>query len=75
MNDFTNEQKIHNSTGRSLTNLDEATKPNRFDVLRRQMEENPEIFFPSSFLDNYYSREDWLSPPREIRLGLSVSYN
>jgi len=73
--DISNEQRIHNSTGRSLTNLDETTNSNRFDVLRQQMEENPSLFFPSTFLDNFYSREDWLSPPREFRLGLSISYN
>ncbi|MHA1584413.1 MAG: TonB-dependent receptor [Promethearchaeota archaeon] len=73
--DFSNEGKVHTTTGKSLTSLDETTKPNRFDVLRRQMEENPETFFPSSFLDNFYKREDWLNPPREIRVGLSLSYN
>ncbi len=72
--DLNNERNVHKTTGKALTSLDEATQPNRFDVLRNQMAKNPDIFFDERFLDNYYQREDWLSAPREIRIGLSLSY-
>ncbi|MCA9735454.1 MAG: TonB-dependent receptor [Deferribacteres bacterium] len=73
--DLDNERIIHTSTGRSLNSLEEVNNPTRFDVLRSQMSSNPALFFPEKFLDNYYQREDWLSEPREIRLGMSFSLN
>ena len=72
--DLDNERNVHKSTGTSLSSLDEATNPYRFDGLRAQMGDNPDAFFDESFLDTYYQREDWLSPPREIRVGMSVSF-
>jgi len=72
--DLDNERNVHKTTGESLTSLDEATHLNRFDVLRAQIRNNPEMFFDERFLDDYYQREDWLSAPREIRIGLSLSY-
>ncbi len=73
--DLDNERIIHGSTGRSLTSLEETNNSTRFDLLRSQIKNNPEIFFPERFLDDYYQREDWLSEPREIRMGISFSFN
>ncbi|KAA3661238.1 MAG: TonB-dependent receptor [Calditrichaeota bacterium] len=73
--DLHNERLIHRSTGQSLTSLDEVNNPTRFDILRAQMRNNPAIFFPEIFLDSFYQREDWLSEPREIRVGMSFSFN
>lgn len=73
--DLNNERFIHTTTGRSLTSLEEVTNPARFSVLRRRIQREPEIFFPERFLDTFYQREDWLSEPREIRVGLRIDYN
>ncbi len=65
---------VHTNTGKSLTNLEQSTNPNLFNNLGRNIQRNPEDFFPLEFLDNFYQREDWLSEPREIRLGMSFQF-
>ena len=72
--DTMNEIYVWTNTGHSLWSLDESINPNRFNNLRNTIRENPKDFFPESFLDNYYQREDWLSEPRKIRLGLSFMF-
>ncbi len=72
--DLNNERFVYSSTGRSLTALEESTNPNLFNNLRRKIEADPTNYFPIRFLDQYYQREDWLSKPREIRIGTSISY-
>ena len=72
--DIKNERLIHTSTGRSLTNLNESTQPTLFNNLRETITANPNDFFPVEFLDDFYQREDFLSPPREIRWGLSFEF-
>ncbi|MFQ5605397.1 MAG: TonB-dependent receptor domain-containing protein [bacterium] len=72
--DFINERFVHTNTGRSLTSLNETINPTLFNNVRRQIERNPENFFPISFLDNFYQREDWLGAPREIRWGMSFDF-
>ena len=76
--DLKNERFVYGSTGNSLNSLAESTNPNLFNDLRRTIENDVmtggQNFFPLEFLDNYYKREDWLSKPREIRLGLTYSF-
>lgn len=72
--DLDNERFVWASTGRALTSLEEVTNPNRFSNLLRAMESAPQIFFPRRFIDNYYQREDFLSEPREIRVGVIFEY-
>jgi len=72
--DTMNDVLVHTSTGRSLTNLESSTNPNRFNNLEATIRENQEDFFPVEFLDNFYQREDFLSEPREIRLGMTFDF-
>jgi outer membrane receptor protein involved in Fe transport len=72
--DLENNIFVHTNTGKSLTNLEESYNPNRFNNLKETIGENPDDFFPVEFLDKYYQREDWLSEPREVRLGMSFEF-
>lgn len=72
--DTMNERFIHENTGRSLTDLNQTTNPTLFNNLRREIQRNPEDFFPEQFLDDFYQREDWLSEPRRILLGLTFNF-
>ncbi len=72
--DTMNEIFVHTDTGHSLSSLQESLNPNRFKNLEQTILENPDDFFPVSFLKNFYQREDWLSAPREVRLGLSFRF-
>jgi hypothetical protein len=72
--DMANERFIHTSTGRSLTALEETTEPTLFNNLRKRVESDPNNFFPIQFIDDFYQREDWLSEPREIRLGVTFGF-
>ncbi|RMD91614.1 MAG: TonB-dependent receptor [Calditrichaeota bacterium] len=72
--DFKNERFVWSSTGRSLTALEETINPTRFDLLRQRIQRDPDNFFPVRFLDNFFKREDWLGPPREVRWGLTFDF-
>lgn len=72
--DWKNERRVHFTTGRSLTSLEETTNPNLFNNLRETIAANPDNFFPVEFLDNFYQREDFLGQPREIRWGMTFQF-
>jgi outer membrane receptor protein involved in Fe transport len=72
--DTMNERFIHENTGRSLTNLNKTTNPTLFDNLRKEIQHNPDDYFPEKFLNDFYQREDWLSEPRRILLGLTFNF-
>ena len=72
--DTKNERRVHFSTGRSLTSLDESTRPTLFNNLKETIKDDPSNFFPVQFLDDFYQREDFLGPPREIRWGVSYDF-
>ena len=72
--DWLNERRVFNSTGSSLTSLAEVTNPTLFDNLTEAIEANPDNFFPIRFIKDFYQREDFLGPPREIRWGLSFQF-
>lgn len=72
--DSKNELRVWNNTGRSLSNLEESTNPTLFDNLRDRINANPNNFFPISFIDNFYQREDFLGAPREIRTGITFQF-
>lgn len=72
--DTKNEIFVHTNTGSSLNNLEETINPTLFNNLRRTITRNPDDFFPVAFLDNFYQREDWLSEPRQVFLGMMFSF-
>jgi len=72
--DLKNERLIFTSTGRALYSLDEKLQAGTFNNLRERIRANPELYPPESELDKYYRRADFLSEPREIRAGFSLSF-
>ncbi|MFQ5651144.1 MAG: TonB-dependent receptor domain-containing protein [bacterium] len=72
--DAKNERRVHLNTGRSLTNLNETTRPTLFNNLRETIATDPDNFFPMQFLDDFYQREDFLGEPREIRWGMAFEF-
>ncbi len=69
--DTRRERLVHTNTGRSLNNLNESIRPTLFNNLRNTIQNNPQDFFPIEFIDNFYQREDFLAPPREVRWGMT----
>jgi outer membrane receptor protein involved in Fe transport len=72
--DIKNERFVWSNSGRSLYSLDEKLQAGTFNNLRERIRANPELYPPESELDNYYRRAEWLSEPREVRVGFSVTY-
>ncbi|MDZ7290633.1 MAG: TonB-dependent receptor [candidate division KSB1 bacterium] len=72
--DLKNERYVYSNSGRSLYSLDEKLQAGTFNNLRERIRANPELYPPESELDKYYQRADWLSEPREVRVGFSVAY-
>ncbi len=72
--DTQNELLIHTNTGHSLTSLDEATNPTLFNNLRETIASQPGNFFPVRYLNDFYQREDYLSSPRLVRLGMTFMF-
>ncbi|RMG35461.1 MAG: TonB-dependent receptor [Methanobacteriota archaeon] len=72
--DIMNERFVHSNTGRSLYNLNEELNPNLFNNLRQRIRNNPQNYFPEYFLDTFYQREDWLSEPRRILVGMTFGF-
>jgi len=72
--DAINERFVHLNTGSSLTSLAESTNPTLFDNLERRIESESGNFFPIRFIEEFYQREDWLGPPREIRWGIAFEF-
>jgi len=70
--DWNTENTVFSNTGSALSNLNETLSPTLFDNLREEIIANPSDFFPERFLDDFYQREDFLTEPREVRLGISV---
>ena len=81
--DTENEIFIHENSGKSLYSIDEVRSDQVFDNIRRRLTRgdfgNPSD--PSSTagrLDNalnkYYQRAEWLSAPREVRLGFTLFF-
>ncbi len=72
--DTMNERFVHSNTGRALTDLNQTINAGLFNNLRNKIHEKPEDFFPEKFLDNFYQREDWLSEPRRVVLGMTFNF-
>ncbi len=72
--DTVQERFIWTDTGRSLTSLQETFNPTRFNQVLNAIDRSPENFFDRRFIENYYQREDFLGPPREIRWGMTLDF-
>jgi outer membrane receptor protein involved in Fe transport len=72
--DIQNERFVFSSSGSALSAIEEKTSASTLSILRRQFAARPDLFPPVSELDNFYRRAEWLSEPREVRVGFSVSF-
>jgi hypothetical protein len=72
--DLKNERLVFSSSGSALSAIEEKTDASTLNSVRRQFEARPNLFPPTSELDNFYRRAEWLSEPREVRVGFSVLY-
>lgn len=72
--DIKNERFVFSSSGSALSAIEEKTNAATLSILRRQFAARPDLFPPISELDNFYRRAEWLSEPREVRVGFSLSF-
>jgi outer membrane receptor protein involved in Fe transport len=72
--DIKNERLIFTDSGRSLYSIYQTLEAGQLETLRQLIRANPELYPPESELDNYYRRADFLSEPREVRVGFSLSF-
>ena len=72
--DIKNENFVFSSSGSALSAIEEKTDASTLNSVRRQFVRNPSLFPPVAELDNFYRRAEWLSEPREVRVGFSVLY-
>ena len=72
--DIKNENFVFSSSGSALSAIEEKTDASTLNSVRRQFVRNPALFPPIAELDNFYRRAEWLSEPREVRVGFSVLY-
>ncbi len=72
--DIKNENFVFSSSGSALSAIEEKTEASTLNSVRRQFARNPSLFPPVAELDNFYRRAEWLSEPREVRVGFSVLY-
>jgi len=72
--DTENQRYVWANSGESLENAEEKLTAVQFSELERRIAED-EGLFDQSYIDDYYSREERLSRPREVRLGFSLFIN
>ncbi|MCP5061854.1 MAG: TonB-dependent receptor, partial [Ignavibacteriae bacterium] len=72
--DTENQRYVWANSGESLENAEEKLTAIQFSELERRIAED-EGLFDQSYIDDYYSREERLSRPREVRLGFSLFIN
>lgn len=75
--DRVNEIFIFNDSGRSLSSLFEVVNAHQFDDLRTRIDRGDFGTYGStlrSALDDYYQRTDFVGPPRQVRMGMSVRF-
>jgi outer membrane receptor protein involved in Fe transport len=72
--DTQNEICVWANSGRSLYNADEERNRINFNDIRQRILRGDDGMVPMSAIDNYYRRSEWLSAPRNIRVGLSILF-
>jgi len=73
--DVENETYVWSSSGRALSSVEQSVNSGIFNDLRNRIREGDGGLIPEKQLDDYYKRVDWLSSPREVRLGFSIIFN
>jgi hypothetical protein len=72
--DTGNQRYVWANSGEALENAEEKLTAIQFADLRRRIREHQGLF-DEKYIDDYYKREERLSRPREVRLGISIIVN
>lgn len=72
--DTQNQRYVWASSGQALQNAEEKVNASQFNDIRRRTIEDPGLF-STSYIDDYYKREERLSRPREVLVGFSLFFN
>ncbi len=72
--DTANETSVWANSGEALENAEEKLTGFVFNDLRRRIRSDQGLF-SEQYIDDYYSREERLSRPREVRIGFSILFN
>ena len=72
--DTANETSVWANSGEALENAEEKLTGFVFNDLRRRIQSDQGLF-SEQYIDDYYSREERLSRPREVRIGFSILFN
>lgn len=74
--DTQNDRYVYASSGKSLSNVEQALNANQFDDLRNRISRGDSGMISANTLDQYYSqRPENVNKPREVRLGFSLIFN
>ena len=74
--DTQNERYVYASSGKALSNVEQALNANQFNDLRNRISRGDAGMIGMNDIDNYYSqRPENVSLPREVRLGFSIIFN
>ncbi len=72
--DTENQRYVWANSGEALENAEEKISSYIFNDLRERMKTQKGLF-SEQYLDDYYSREERVSRPREVRIGFSILFN
>ncbi|MDP3149317.1 MAG: TonB-dependent receptor [Ignavibacteria bacterium] len=74
--DTQNDRYVYASSGKALSNVEQALNANQFDDLRSRISRGDAGIIDPSYIDQYYSkRPENVNKPREVRLGFSLIFN
>lgn len=74
--DTQNDRYVYASSGKALSNVEQALNSNQFDDLRNRIRRGDAGMIDLSYIDQYYSqRPERVNRPREVRLGFSIIFN
>ncbi len=72
--DVENELFVYANSGRALYNIEQTTNLTRFSDLRNRILRGDVGMIPLEAIDTYYANPANVSPPRLVRVGVSVSF-
>jgi len=74
--DTQNDRTVYQSSGKSLSNVEQALNAHQFDDLRNRISRGDAGIMNPSYIDQYYSqRPENVNKPREVRFGFSLIFN
>lgn len=73
--DTQNDRYVYASSGKALSNVEQALNANEFNELRNRINRGDPGMIGINYIDEYYSnRPERINRPREVRLGFSLFF-